>query len=157
MNINTSAFFRHNKDEQECAINKITLLFCLPSIGSGWRQAESRYNIIQCTLFCFWFFLLASTFQPIQTNSNLFCLCVFEDVVVSGVFLFSYRRTWQITKSIWERHLPCIIHTSFVAKRTCAQNMKRKKQRFYSFPSIQCGIHANVLATWFIRTTLIFI
>lgn len=127
------------------------MLFGSPSIAAVSKQIQCA--VIQCsTVLCFailhillFSFALRFNISPTQTNSNLFCLCIylcvclFEDVVASGVFLFSYRRTWQITKSIAERHLPRIIHASLWQKRILfvrRRRSERKETPLYAFNSV---------------------
>ena len=109
------------------------------------------FNAPLCStlLFFIYFYFLSlfvSTFRQFKLIQTYFayvyvCVCLFEDVVVSGVFLFSYRRTWQITKSIAERHLPRIIHASLWQKRidrVCGgqRRSERKETPFYAFNSV---------------------
>lgn len=74
-------FRQHNKEEKN-VINKITLLFCSPSIVCG-VQLVFRF-VHKCLR---WLVAVvgsptsAANITPIQTNSNLFCLCVLRTLL----------------------------------------------------------------------------
>lgn len=150
-------------------------------------------------LFCSPVLVGQNDISPIQTNSNLFCLCVCYSrtflfpVYVSLIFFFLFfllcvcffllfhleRSTWQITKSISERHSPyvwselgmCVDPMEIMKKirieeikSTHWETEKERERKEHTNTKYQ-HIDAvsvwytckHVLPTWFIRTTLIFI